>query len=225
MSSKLSQKKQSNSSDENQNKNNNSNVPKLNVEQKDEKKKDDDEDANKNNKRENKRDIFFKMLAHNKVQLPITHIGANLTNNLIKYIKNQVEGKCNKNGFIKPDSVKLIKYSSGLVKCDNIIFDVVYECSVCNPVEGMIIEDAVVKDITKAGIRAEISDYAKTPLVIFITRDHHYNNNFFSTIKEKDTIKVRIIGQRFELNDEYISVIGELVNKVSKKNRLVIKNK
>jgi DNA-directed RNA polymerase subunit E'/Rpb7 len=217
MSSKLSQKPPK-SSDENQN--NNSNVLKLKIDPNNENKK--DEDANKNNKRENKRDIFFKMLAHNKVQLPITHIGSNLTNNLIKYIKNQVEGKCNKNGFIKPDSVKLIKYSSGLVKCDNVIFDVIYECSVCNPVEGMIIEDAVVKDITKAGIRAEISDYAKTPLVIFITRDHHYNNNFFSTIKEKDTIKVRIIGQRFELNDEYISVIGELVNKVSKKNKLVI---
>ena len=223
MSSKLTQRKQPTSSDENEI--TDKNISNLNVETKSEKKDEDDDDVNRNNKRENKRDIFFKMLAHNKVQLSINHIGANLSNNLIKYIKNEVEGKCNKHGFIKPGSVKLVKYSSGLVKCDNVIFDVVYECSVCNPVEGMVIEDAVVKDITKAGIRAEISDYEKTPLVIFITRDHHYNNNFFSTIKEKDLIKIRIIGQRFELNDEYISVIGELVNKSSKKNRLVIKKK
>ena len=171
-----------------------------------------------------KRDIFYKILSHHKVSLPITYIGQNLTNNLIKYIRNSVEGKCNQNGYIKPDSVKLIKYSSGLIKADNIIFDVVYECSVCNPVEGMVIEDAIVKDITKAGIRAELNDYDKTPLIIFITRDHHYNNSYFSSIKEKDRIKIRIIGQRYELNDEFISVIGELVDtKITKKNRLTIK--
>lgn len=183
---------------------------------------------NGNNQKNNERprDIFYKILSHHKVSLPITYIGQNLTNNLMKFIKNSVEGKCNQNGYIKPDSVKLIKYSSGLIKADNIIFDVVYECSVCNPVEGMVIENAFVKDITKAGIRAELNDYDKTPLIIFITRDHHYNNTYFSSIKEKDLIKIRIIGQRYELNDEFISVIGELVYKKtngSKKNRLIIK--
>lgn len=183
---------------------------------------------NGNNQKNNERprDIFYKILSHHKVSLPITYIGQNLTNNLMKFIKNSVEGKCNQNGYIKPDSVKLIKYSSGLIKADNIIFDVVYECSVCNPVEGMVIENAFVKDITKAGIRAELNDYDKTPLIIFITRDHHYNNTYFSSIKEKDLIKIRIIGQRYELNDEFISVIGELVYKKTnggKKNRLIIK--
>ena len=201
------------------------NEPNLKVDQTKQTDKGNDNGNNQKNN-ERKRDIFYKILSHHKVSLPITYIGQNLTNNLMKFIKNSVEGKCNQNGYIKPDSVKLIKYSSGLIKADNIIFDVVYECSVCNPVEGMVIEDAFVKDITKAGIRAELNDYEKTPLIIFITRDHHYNNTYFSSIKEKDKIKIRIIGQRYELNDEFISVIGELVfkkNSGSKKNRLIIK--
>jgi hypothetical protein len=33
----------------------------------------------------------------------------------------------------------------------------------------------------------------------------------FNDIKVGDIINVRVIGQRFELNDKYVSVIGELV--------------
>ena len=32
-------------------------------------------------------------------------------------------------------------------------------------------------------------------------------------VKENDEIRIRVIGQRFELFDETISVIGEIVNK------------
>ena len=43
----------------------------------------------------------------------------------------------------------------------------------------------------------------------------------FNTVKEDETILVKIIGQRFELNDSYISVIAEIVEKpfVEKKKR------
>ena len=47
-------------------------------------------------------------------------------------------------------------------------------------------------------------------MVIFISRDHHYNHASFSSLKEGDIIKVKIIGHRFELYDEQISVLGEL---------------
>jgi len=34
---------------------------------------------------------------------------------------------------------------------------------------------------------------------------------YFSTIKENDNFVARVIGQRFELNDSYVSIIAELV--------------
>ena len=79
-----------------------------------------------------------------------------------------------------------------------------------------------VKNITKAGIRAEVDSEGQSPIVIFIARDHHYNNKQFNELKEDEKIEVRVIGQRFELNDTFVSVIGELVTK--KKPRLNIKN-
>ena len=79
--------------------------------------------------------------------------------------------------------------------------------------------NAIAENITKAGIKAKIpGEYS--PLVIFIARDHNYSNQKFNNIKENDEILVKVIGQRFELNDTYISVIGEVIEKkIEKKKR------
>ena len=67
-----------------------------------------------------------------------------------------------------------------------------------------------IKNVTKAGIRAEIVG-DMSPVVIFIARDHHYQSKYFSERKEGEDISIKVIGQRFELNDKYISIIATLV--------------
>ena len=99
------------------------------------------------------------------------------------------------------------------------MFNVVFTCKICLPVEGMLI-DCLAKNITKAGIRAETNEEI-SPVTIFIARDHHFSNELFSQVKENDEIRIRVIGQRFELFDKSISVIGELV----KKSKIVSKSK
>tara|TARA_Y100001958_G_C21210777_1_gene536494 strand:- start:1002 stop:1166 length:165 start_codon:yes stop_codon:yes gene_type:complete len=48
--------------------------------------------------------------------------------------------------------------------------------------------------------------------MIFVARDHHYNNdNDISKIKENEKIVVKILGVRYELNDTYISIIAEYI--------------
>jgi hypothetical protein len=77
----------------------------------------------------------------------------------------------------------------------------------------------VAKNITKAGIRADSADAVPSPVIVFVAKDHNYNNDLFSEIKEGDKFNVRVIGQRFELNDKYVSIIGELVKpKIVKEN-------
>ena len=66
------------------------------------------------------------------------------------------------------------------------------------------------ENITKIGIRAETNENP-SPVVIFISRDHHYTSTYFSNIKENDDIQVSVIGQRFELNDKYVSIIAKVV--------------
>jgi diaminopimelate decarboxylase len=62
--------------------------------------------------------------------------------------------------------------------------------------------DAVSIEEIKLGLRA-----------VFSPNEIMYTPNCvdFSEIQEGDKINVRVIGQRFELNDKYVSIIGELM--------------
>jgi DNA-directed RNA polymerase subunit E'/Rpb7 len=156
--------------------------------------------------------VYVTELLTMKVFLSITEIGQTLKNNLERWISKNTEGRCIPEGFIKPKSVKVLKYSSGNVNGDKVEFQTVFECMVCHPVEGMLIE-CNVKTVTKAGVHAEVNDESGVvPIVVFVARDHHFTNKKFADIKENDKITVRVVGVRFELNDPYICVIAQLYN-------------
>jgi DNA-directed RNA polymerase subunit E'/Rpb7 len=144
------------------------------------------------------------------IVLPITAIGKNLLQTLENTITKLVGGKCIVEGYVKPGSVRVITFSSGIVKGENIIFDVVFNCEVCYPVAGMKL-NCIAKNITKAGIRAESIDEQPSPFILFVARDHYYSSEYFNSIEENEKFVARIIAQRFELNDKYISIIAELV--------------
>lgn len=176
-------------------------------------------------------DVYTDALLTHVLEIPMNVVGSGIKDKLEKKLRATLEGKCISEGYIKPGSVKVLTYSSGKIYDGNKIhFETTFECKVCLPVEGMVI-NCVARNITKAGIRADIeTPDDKSPVVVFIARDHHYNSDYFSSIKEKDNIKIRVIGQRFELNDNYISIIAELIqpkrrkNVMKKKPRLVLQS-
>ena len=128
-----------------------------------------------------------------------------------EYIRSTFEGKCIVEGYVKPNSSKIIRYSSGIVeRGSNIVFEVVFECDICFPVEGMKVT-CVVKNVVKAGIRAESSTDVPSPFIVFVAKDHHFTSQQFNDVQVGDIITVKVIGQRFELNDKAVSIIGELV--------------
>jgi hypothetical protein len=144
------------------------------------------------------------------IVLPITAIGKNLVQTLESTITKMVGGKCIVEGYVKPGSIRVITFSSGIVKGDNILFDVVFNCEVCYPVAGMNL-NCIAKNITKAGIRAESADEQPSPFVLYVARDHYYASEYFNSIEENEKFIARVIAQRFELNDKYVGIIAELV--------------
>ena len=156
-----------------------------------------------------KMSLYIKNIISKKLSLPIKYVGTNIAEILEQILSNNFEGKCCIEGYVKRGSVKIVTFSSGTVLGNCIIFTVVFEYLVCNPPQGMRISCAV-KNITNAGILAHTDESEYSPLNIFIARDHHYNVAYFSELKDGDIIMVRVIGQRFELNDPFVSVIGEL---------------
>jgi DNA-directed RNA polymerase subunit E'/Rpb7 len=153
--------------------------------------------------------LYIKNIISKKLTVPIKYVGINIKSVLEKILADNFEGKCCIEGYVKHDSVKIITYSCGNITGNLAIFTVVFEFLVCNPPHGMRISCAV-KNITNAGILARVDDGIYSPVNIFIARDHHYNIPYFSELNVGDIIMVRVIGQRFELNDTFVSVIAEL---------------
>ena len=155
--------------------------------------------------------LYSKCLLSRRVTVNFTAIGNghSVKDILLRHIRDQVENKCTIEGFVHPNTCKLITLSGGTTSGSNVRFDVVFECDVCSPSEGSMIS-CIAKNVTHAGIRAMV-DSNVTPVVIYIARDHHFKDEYFESIETGDTIRVKVIGQRFELNDKHVSIIGELV--------------
>lgn len=146
-----------------------------------------------------------------RITIPITAIDAKLDETVLGLAKRKYEGKCGEEGYIMPGSLKVATRDAGTVDGSYVSFKLALACDVCFPVEGMTI-DCVAKTVTStAGIRAEL-DMQPSPLVIYIARDHHVGNEAYKQVVVGSTLKVTVIGQRFEVNDPYISVIAKLLD-------------
>jgi hypothetical protein len=152
--------------------------------------------------------IYVQSIIHHKISVSFVNIGKNMPRYFKKFATRYIEGKCRKEGYIRPNSTQVVSYSTGLLNADNVLYDVVFSCDVCYPCEEMILKCKIV-NITKIGIRGIISEH-NNPIVLFISREHNANKNF-EDYEEGQMINIKVLGHRFELNDEYISVIGEII--------------
>ena len=163
------------------------------------------------NKSEEIKNVYNKCQITKKIMLPITAVGQNLLSTLENTISEMICGKCIVDGYVKPGSIQIISYTCGTLKNSKVLFDVVFNCDVCFPVAGMKLK-CIAKNITKAGIRAESSedDGNPSPFILYIAKDHSFTSDVFNSMKVGQEFIAKVIDQRFELYDNYISIIGEI---------------
>lgn len=167
--------------------------------------------------------IYVRSLLTIQVTLDVTEIEYNLRENILVKLKLLVANKCIEEGYVSPINIHICEISFGRMNhTSSIVYHVVYECNICHPVEGMqfIVK---VKTITKAGIHAHYMDSdGHIPVTVFIARDYIDNDDSdgkitqFPSIKENDNILVKIIGIRYELNDDNICAIASILQVQSK---------
>ena len=128
------------------------------------------------NKKNN--NLYVPTVITRSIILTFEQAGGNVKQFMEKKIAHDIEGKCIIEGFVEPDSIKIISYSSGKLQGNNVVFEVVIECNICSPVEGMHVP-CIAKNITQAGIRAEV-EKQPSPVIIYVSRDHHYSMDYFN---------------------------------------------
>lgn len=166
----------------------------------------------KETEKTNDLNLYARTMLEMKVILLPMQIGESKTErNLQQLIISKIEGKCIQEGYVQPKSVKILRYSAGLVKTEYIEFTVVFECNTCNPVEGTILHNCVCTSVTKGGIHADIYDKNNNiPATVYIHRDHFAENRLFQSIEKQTKFDMRVIGVRFELNDPCVEIVGEI---------------
>jgi len=152
-------------------------------------------------------------ILHDKIKLDVKYVGSDIKEILKLILKERIENKCIKEGYVIPNTCDIISYSAGECDIHFIVFHIVYKCVIYKPIKGKEIK-VVITNKTKAGIRAKTRD-PNSQIDVFVAREYMSNqitdNIYEDQYKQGELISVKILGFRYELNDTKISIIADLV--------------
>jgi len=136
---------------------------------------------------------------------------------LMRKLREQLEGKCSKHGFVVPGSLKLLSRSYGYMERGTFTADVMYyikaEGTVYNPPNGTIVEGVVIRK-SKAGLYVILKVAEVEAIHIMIVRDLHIGNVEFDSVELGETIRIEIKKSRFQIHDPHILSIGQFLGRV-----------
>jgi len=126
---------------------------------------------------------------------------------LLDSLSASLDGKCSRNGFVIPGTLKIMSRSMGSLDkgrfTGNIIFLVKAEAEVLNPPDGSIIEGEVIRK-NKMGIYVSYKDAIR----IILPRDLYIGDESYDAVQIGEVIKVEVKKSRFQVNDPYILSVG-----------------
>jgi DNA-directed RNA polymerase subunit E'/Rpb7 len=165
--------------------------------------------------------IYFKSILKRRVVVDPKYLNEHLDEYIQGYLKNKLEGKCIYEGYIKPDSIRLLKRSAGFLLgsrfTGDLTYEVAYTADICNPSEGNVVE-CKAEIMNKTGILGH-----NGPLTILIGKELHDSSrelkDAYDRIKVGDVVKVQVIGKMYSLQDKEIRIFGKLHGVDFKKNK------
>jgi hypothetical protein len=173
--------------------------------------------------------LFIPIKFKTTMSLLPTEMNKNFEETLLKKIKTSLENVCSKHGYIKNNSIKIIKRSVGSFKKEhfngNVIFDLECIAEICNPAQGSIIK-CKVKAKNSLGILAE-GFYDKNPILEIIIPKISAGIQSEINIEKVvigDEIVIEVCGKKFQLFDKHISIIGRAIKNKDEEIKNIIEN-
>jgi hypothetical protein len=161
-------------------------------------------------------ELFMPIKFRTSVQLVPKELVSNFEEIILRKIKNNLENVCSRHGFIKNNSIKIIKRSIGQCKKQhfngNIMFDIQCIAEICNPAQGSIIK-CKVKAKNPLGLLAE-GYYDNVPILeIIIPKISAGIQSEINIDKVEigEEINIEVCGKKYQLYDKHISIIGKAI--------------
>lgn len=166
-------------------------------------------------------DLFIPIKFTTSVQLKPNELGSNIEDVLYKKLQTNLESVCSKHGYIKKNSIKIVKRSIGHLKIPHFNGHVAYDlqciAEICNPPQGAIIQ-CKVKAKNSLGVRAE-AFYDGVPILQIVIPKISagiQSEINIDTLNVGDDVTVEVCGKKFLLFDKAIDIIGKAIKERSK---------
>ena len=161
-------------------------------------------------------ELFIPIKFRTTILIKPSELDSNFEKTILKKLKDTYENICSKYGYIKNNSIKIIKRSIGIIKNQhfnaNTSFDVTCIAEICNPAQGSIIK-CKVKAKNSLGLLAE-GYYDKIPILQIIVPKISagiQSEINIETIHIGSEIKIEVCGKKYQLFDKHISIIGKAI--------------
>lgn len=165
--------------------------------------------------------LFVPIKFKTHVRLNPSELDSKYQERIYDKLRASYEGLCTKFGYIKPDSIEIVKRSYGSFVKEHfngfIKFEVVCRAEVCNPVQGSIVK-AMIKNKNQLGILAESlmdAEDKQIPIldiIIPIKSAGIISQINLDTLSIGDTINVEVMGKKYQIHDKKISIIGRVIS-------------
>jgi DNA-directed RNA polymerase subunit E'/Rpb7 len=157
---------------------------------------------------------------YTRISVEPYNMNSDIKNNMKIILKNKVEKKCNKNGFID-EVYRILEYSDGIMPPENLngsaIYNITYHCKVCIPIENTMIIGQI------RVINQELIIAVNGPIMFFIPKenidtntwdipDGYFNKLSKRKLNREDFVKIQIVDKRINQNDSQIKAIGKLID-------------
>ena len=160
--------------------------------------------------------MFIPIKFNTTVQLQPKELTNKFDDIILNKLRNNLENVCSKHGYIKKNSIKIVKRSAGYFKehhfNGNIAFDLNCIAEICNPAQDSVIK-CKVKAKNNLGLLAEgiYEDTAILEVIIPKISSGIQSEINIDTVNIGDEIKVQVCGKKFTLYDSKISIVGKVI--------------
>jgi len=161
-------------------------------------------------------ELFTPIKFTTNINIKPSDINSDYEDLFIKKLKKDLEGMCTKHGYIKKNSIKIVKRSIGTIIRQHFNGNLLYELNctadICNPVIGSIAK-CKVKNKNTMGLLAQ-GFYNEDPVleVIIPKISAGIKSEIdLDIVNIGDDILVEVCGKKFVLYDKYISIIGRVI--------------
>jgi DNA-directed RNA polymerase subunit E'/Rpb7 len=145
-------------------------------------------------------------------------IGNNIKKHILQILKESKEGLCSNHGYIKQNSIELIDIGHFVVEVATfhgyMNSAVRYKALVCNPIQGNVVNARVV-NLNNFGILCASFIENDIPILEIIIPKHSMSIqseiDLHKDVKINDNVRVKIIGKKYQLFNNKISIIGAIV--------------